>query len=350
MEPQATDTVKNPLATLIVLTYRHEKFAREALQGAFAQTYQPLEIIVSDDASPDNTWALLEEIAAAYRGPHKLTIRRNEQNLGINRHFNVLMPLVNGEFIVIAAGDDISLPERVATSVQLMPQGTFGVHGNAMVVNVHSSPAGLFRPKERQFPCQWLSMIKPGLSGVVGATLAWRSEVNAVFGPIPESPLGEDAFIPFRCALLGGFAYSPNPLVKYRSHGGNVSFWKALKGGSRRAVGKSVYNHQIRVLRCWENDAEVAYRAGYLDDASYKQALFLIAETRKLFADLECALDMPLFGFVSFAWYRSKNYAHLPNVFSSLIEGYLIYAHLNLYRVFNTRKWPARLLKKLVLR
>lgn len=131
---------------------------------------------------------------------------------------------------------------------------------------------------------------------------------------------------------------------------GTIGTTESYEGGSRRAVGKSVYNHQIRVLRCWENDAEVAYRAGYLDDASYKQALLLIAETRKLFADLECALDMPLFGFVSFAWYRSKNYAHLPNVFSSLIEGYLIYAHLYLYRVFNTRKWPARLLKKLVLR
>lgn len=333
-----------PLATLVLMTYRQENFVREALQGAFAQTYQPLEIIISDDASPDNTWTVVQEVAATYSGPHKLTIRRNETNLGINRHFNVLMPLVNGEFVVIAAGDDISLPNRVATSVQLMLKGAAGVHGNAIVVDENSKAKRMLRAADEKMPAHWDEMLRSDLSGVVGATLAWRRAVNEVFGPIPDAPLGEDAFIPFRCALLGEVAYTSEPLIRYRSHDGNVSFWKALERGRRRDVGRARYRHQIRELHCWKQDAEAAYLAGYLDDAAYSQVQVSIAELIKLFSVLECSLQMSLPSFVLFAWRKSKGYSTIQNTFVSLLKGHFLYAHLNLYRLLNMRKLLLRLL------
>ena len=52
-------------------------------------------------------------------------------------------------------------------------------------------------------------MIANGHHGSWGCALSWEKRVNRIFGDIPETPLGEDAFIPFRCALVNGLAYLP---------------------------------------------------------------------------------------------------------------------------------------------
>jgi glycosyltransferase involved in cell wall biosynthesis len=57
-----------PLVTLVLFAYNQEKFIRQAMEGAFAQTYQPLEIIVSDDSSPDGTFAIMSEWQRPIRG------------------------------------------------------------------------------------------------------------------------------------------------------------------------------------------------------------------------------------------------------------------------------------------
>jgi len=103
---------ERPLITFLVFTYQHAKFIRETLESAFAQTYSPLEIVVSDDASTDGSWDLIREAAAAYRGPHQIVLNRNERNLGIGAHLNRCFRMCRGEIIVQADGDDVSLPQR----------------------------------------------------------------------------------------------------------------------------------------------------------------------------------------------------------------------------------------------
>ena len=83
------------------------------MQGAFEQTYTPLEIILSDDCSTDRTFEIMEEMAGKYNGINKVILCRNEKNLGLIEHINKLMKIENGELIIVAAGDDISLPDRV---------------------------------------------------------------------------------------------------------------------------------------------------------------------------------------------------------------------------------------------
>lgn len=63
----ATD---RPLVTFALFAYNQEDYVREAVQDAFAQTYEPLEIILSDDCSSDRTYQIMHEMAVAYRGPH----------------------------------------------------------------------------------------------------------------------------------------------------------------------------------------------------------------------------------------------------------------------------------------
>lgn len=102
-----------PLLSFTVCAYQQERFIREAVEAALAQTYSPLEIILSDDCSTDRTFEIMRELADNYHGPHQLVLNRNAANLGIARHVNRITELVHGELSIGAAGDDISLPNRV---------------------------------------------------------------------------------------------------------------------------------------------------------------------------------------------------------------------------------------------
>src|SRR5258708_29983030 len=111
-----TETDGKPLLTFSIGAYNQEPFIRQAVLGAFAQTYSPLQIILSDDCSSDRTFDIMAEMAAAYRGPHEVVLNRNPKNVGLVAHINRVVQLTRGELLVVSAGDDISLPHRTTAT------------------------------------------------------------------------------------------------------------------------------------------------------------------------------------------------------------------------------------------
>jgi glycosyltransferase involved in cell wall biosynthesis len=106
---------EKPLVTFALFAFNQEKFIREAVEGAFAQTYEPLEIILSDDCSTDRTFDIMEEMAAAYRGSHQVLTRKTVANRGTLLHVAEVAALAHGELLILAAGDDVSKPFRANT-------------------------------------------------------------------------------------------------------------------------------------------------------------------------------------------------------------------------------------------
>ncbi|MFV1990405.1 MAG: glycosyltransferase family A protein, partial [Acidimicrobiales bacterium] len=105
----STQTDELTRLTLVVLFYNQEAFAEQAVRGALAQTYSPLEIVLSDDASSDETFAVVQRTVDGYDGPHQVILNRNTINLGLTGNLNRAMELASGEIIVFTGGDDISL-------------------------------------------------------------------------------------------------------------------------------------------------------------------------------------------------------------------------------------------------
>lgn len=116
----AGGTAERPLVTFALFAYNQEKYIREAVEGAFSQTYSPLEIILSDDQSRDRTFGIMEEMAREYKGQHRVITRRGQSNQGLIRHIRAVAEISSGSLIVVAAGDDISLPERSSKLTELM--------------------------------------------------------------------------------------------------------------------------------------------------------------------------------------------------------------------------------------
>ena len=107
-----TEIPGRPLLTFSIAAYNQEKFIREAVEGAFSQTYSPLEIVLSDDCSGDSTFSIMEKMAGQYRGPHRIILNRNSVRRSLGGHVNRVVEISRGELIVGAAGDDVSLPQR----------------------------------------------------------------------------------------------------------------------------------------------------------------------------------------------------------------------------------------------
>ena len=82
---------KLPLVSFCIVAYKAEKYIREAIEGAFSQDYPNLEIIMSDDCSPDKTFDIMKEMAAQYSGPHKIKLNQNKENAGPREHYNTVL-------------------------------------------------------------------------------------------------------------------------------------------------------------------------------------------------------------------------------------------------------------------
>lgn len=100
-----------PLVSIIVITYNSAKYVLETLESVKVQTYQNIELIVSDDCSTDNTVDIcrlwIEENKARFIRTEIITVRKNT---GIPSNCNRGVKASNGEWVKLIAGDDVLLP------------------------------------------------------------------------------------------------------------------------------------------------------------------------------------------------------------------------------------------------
>lgn len=98
----------NPLVSIIVITYNSSKFVLETLESAKAQTYQNIELIISDDSSKDDTVTIcrkwLEENKDRFVHTELITV---PENTGIPANCNRGVRASKGEWIKSIAGDDL---------------------------------------------------------------------------------------------------------------------------------------------------------------------------------------------------------------------------------------------------
>lgn len=109
-----------PLVSFCVKCYNQENFISSALDGAFSQTYRPLEIVISDDCSTDGSVKVIEGKISEYKaagGDIPIIFSRNGKNLGNLGNWQIFGKIAHGELLVKADGDDISLPERTERCV-----------------------------------------------------------------------------------------------------------------------------------------------------------------------------------------------------------------------------------------
>lgn len=264
--------------TLGVIFYNQEAFAEQAVRGALAQTYSPLEIVLSDDASTDDTFEVIRRTIEGYDGPHSVVLNRNQENLGLVGNVNRVVELATGEIIVLAGGDDVSMPSRAARSAEVLGAangclcvsfGSIRFEGAEIPTKIDTS-----QPEEECTRYTMTDYVADPKFHTDGSTRAYRRVVFDFFGPIGSDCPIEDFPLLLRSFLLGDALVVPEPQVFYRVHEGGVSQFE----NSYRLDREAIYRQYLR-------DLDVAAEHGLLAaaDLAHLRSKLALRRDRRIF-------------------------------------------------------------------
>lgn len=210
-----------PTVSVLLLTYKQEGLVEAAIAALLAQDSEPFELVISDDASPDDTFAVIQRAVAGYTGPHTIITRRNETNLGVGPHLNAAMAASHGELIVAGAGDDICEPTRVRELLAAWESTGRRADLVTSFVTDMDFDGTLHGVKTVDDLAHWKTAAdwRERRPHVIGAAHAWTRRVFDRFGPLLPETVQEDQVITFRALASGGGVRVPKPLVRYRRGG-----------------------------------------------------------------------------------------------------------------------------------
>ncbi len=102
-----TSDKKRPLVSVVMITYRHERFIRDAIEGVLMQEYTgEIELIIANDKSPDDTKVVVRDIIKNHPNGHWIKYKEHMTNLGMMPNFLWALEEAKGEYIAICEGDD----------------------------------------------------------------------------------------------------------------------------------------------------------------------------------------------------------------------------------------------------
>lgn len=99
--------------------YNCAPYLQEALDSLYAQTCQDFKIILCDDGSKDDTYAIARKNAEEHGN---IVLIRNERNMGLNYTLNHCLEYADTEYCARMDGDDVSLPTRFETELKFLDE------------------------------------------------------------------------------------------------------------------------------------------------------------------------------------------------------------------------------------
>lgn len=231
-----------PLASFVLLAYNNAPYVGEALRSGFRQTYRPLQIVVSDDASGDDTWRIVNAMAGECPADITLVLRRNPANLGVAGNLQAAVAASAGAIVIQAADDDIAEPNRTALLMAAFDEASVMAVGSAHVA-IDAQGAALAAQSPAPAIDITLDSLMDAPTAFGGATASYRRIVFDSFPPMPGEVRHEDMLLVLRAALRGKVRILSERLVRYRQHAAHSTGSVSGKARSRREYLASVKRH-----------------------------------------------------------------------------------------------------------
>ena len=105
-----------PIVSVILTSFNHGRFIREAIESVLAQTYVNFELIILDDASTDDSWEIIQSF-----NDSRILAFRNSENLGPTYGVNkAIFELARGKYIAIHHSDDVWVQYKLQKQVEFL--------------------------------------------------------------------------------------------------------------------------------------------------------------------------------------------------------------------------------------
>ena len=259
---------EDKLVSYCILSYNQEKYIKSCLESVLSQTYKNLEIIISDDNSSDNTWAIIRDTLQEYKGNHIVKSFKNEENLGLALHYSkVTYEITSGEYIIFLGGDDICREEHVAIAMKYVKEFPdimlFDFNGETIDSTGNFIKKIEIEDKIKKYELSDYLDMNPVNSFAPGRI--FKRELIEIFEPINAHCPTEDSVMVLRSLLMGGFLRVDENLIKYRRHGNNISSNVNLKKMNNEAI-----------ISQYLSDVNLLFSKGDLNPVLYQRVLFRI--------------------------------------------------------------------------
>lgn len=108
---------KNPLISIIIVSYNNYKYIYNAIDSVLSQDYPNIELIISNDASPDFDKIAIEKYLKknSKKNIKNIIINNNKKNLGTVKNVNIALKLSKGDYILLFAADDVIYSKDVVS-------------------------------------------------------------------------------------------------------------------------------------------------------------------------------------------------------------------------------------------
>lgn len=195
-ELPSEDLYKEPLVSICIPIYNAQKTVRDTLNSILCQTYSNMEAIVIDNASQDNTRAILE----SFHDP-RMKVYRNTENIGAERNWSRCLEVARGKYIAIFHADDIYRPTMVEKQVRFMESnldvgivftGAYQIDAQSRVIGEYSLPAGLLGKQIHYFNEVLVELLN-GSNFFICPSAMVRGEIYRDLAPFRSNLFGTSA-------------------------------------------------------------------------------------------------------------------------------------------------------------
>jgi hypothetical protein len=226
-------STSNPLVSICINNYNYGAFVDKAVRSALRQNYAPVEVIVVDDGSTDNSIQVLEPLAEKI----VLVVQPNQ---GQSKAVSTAFDLARGEIIIFLDSDDVLLPDAVSAVVSCWQPGTAKVHFPLHAIDARGEHLDIKLPGRRLDSGDVVPLLldyghysTPPMSGNAFSRAVLKSVM-----PIPDkwrfTGCGADAYLLHAVPFFGAVGSIDSPLGLYRIHGKNRS--RATKSSTKTTI------------------------------------------------------------------------------------------------------------------
>ncbi|WBH96977.1 Undecaprenyl-phosphate 4-deoxy-4-formamido-L-arabinose transferase [Pseudomonas aeruginosa] len=228
-----SDTTDAPLVSVVAPCFNAEKYLEEALRSIYEQDYPNFEVIIVDDGSTDNSYAMLEQLQKV----HGFQLYR-QQNQGVSAALNFGLRHARGDYVATPDLDDIMLPHSLSVRAAYLDQHPEVGCVGALVIYIDSEGQETKRQngnRIRQLDFDYLL----GNAYVCGAPVSlYRMEALRAAGFYDPEIKVQDFQMTLRIASQGYQIHKlPVLVTRYRRHPDNLSRrYKVLLDADLRTI------------------------------------------------------------------------------------------------------------------
>ena len=242
--------------SIAFIVYNGVNYMRTQLDSILAQTHQIHEIVVVEDASTDNTKAILSEYALKY--PNLFVIHTNKQNLGSYKSIEKAIQACTGDIIILADHDDYWENNKLATIVNYFEQhpSMDGVFTNGFLMDETSKINANYELWNSMcFPYKLITKpeeIKLYINTIentaTGAAMAIRNNLPFLKQPFPIIKyLIHDRWLAINLAEKNTLGILNEKLIRYRLHPGQETGGRKEEIEKYIEINKNLYFEKINV-------------------------------------------------------------------------------------------------------